>query len=108
MQELEFDLRTLERSTAEERLSPRQCSVAQWVDMSWRPGTIFRAFGAARTQVTNSSTTVTTCFAARAQDGQIILVDANTAGTVRMTPGGGTIPNAGPLNEWADSRTVEP
>ena len=108
MQSLQLDLETLDRSTAEERLSPNQAAVAQWVDMSWRPGTIFRAFGSSRTQITNSSTTVTGNLAVRAQDGQMIMLDSNTAGTIRMTPGSSTARNAGPLNEWSDSRTVEP
>ena len=108
MQSLSLDLRTLDRSTAEERLSPTQAAVAQWVDMSWRPGTIFRAFGSARTQITSSSTTVNTCFNARSQDGQIIVLDSSEGGIIRMTPGAGTLTNAGPLNEWTDSRTVEP
>jgi hypothetical protein len=102
---LAFD--ALDRNTAPERLAPGTAPVLQRVELMLRPGSVSRANGSAATQTTPPSTTVTGAYVALRNDGKRVLLDSNTAGTVRLTPGDGTKTGSGPLPEWNDSTSTE-
>ena len=105
--ELTLGFVTLDRNTAPEKLPPGACRVLQWADTTLRPGTLQRKRGAAAMQVTPSATTVTSCAVARRPDGKLCVLDGNTAGAIRLTPGDGTTANTGPKPEWVDASNTE-
>lgn len=97
----------LNRSIAVQDLAPNQARTLQFADVATRPGKLQRLKGAARNQVTASSSTVTASGSFKRQDGKVIVVDGNTGGTVRMTPGDGSVNGTGPLPEWNDTSSAE-
>ncbi len=97
----------LQRSIAPERLGPDDARVLQHGNVLGRPGKLVRAKGVAMSQVTGSATTVNGAGIFEDRAGKKIVIDGSTAGTVRMTPGDGTVLNGGPLPEWNDSNSAE-
>ncbi len=95
----------LERNVAPEKLPPDAARVMQCVDPTYQPGRVRRADGMMRTQVmpvtrSASSTAVTSVAIFMRRDCTRELVYTDTAGTVRLTAGDGTLDCAGPLNDW--------
>lgn len=94
---------SLNRSIAPERLGTSRARILQRCDPTFRPGSLIGGYGAARTQISPSTNTVTSCFVARMPSGQAVALDS-ASGSIRMTPGNNTLQGSGPLNEWVDAR----
>lgn len=91
----------LDRNTAPERLAPGAARILQNVDTELYPGRTVRARGYARTQLASSSSTVTGAFVITRGDCKRIVIDGNTGGAVRITPGDQS-KCCGPLPLWQD------
>jgi hypothetical protein len=99
--ELVLNLDKIDRNTATHQLDGSTARILQRVDTNLFPGRMIRANGCSATQVTPSSTTVTSAYVFRRGDCKRALLDGSTAGTIRITPG--ELPKCcGPLPEWSD------
>ncbi len=90
----------LDRTTDTADLPPTSARVLQRVNTTQSAGRLIRDKGAARTQMTANSSTVTSSFASSTQACNVIALTGDTAGNIKITPGQGC---GGPKNEWSDT-----
>jgi hypothetical protein len=93
----------IERSIEPSILSPEMARVLQGVDVTYLGGRVRRDLGFARTQIASSSVAVTSCGIFERYDGNTMVVDGNTSGTVRLFVPEGAAGCPRSLVEWSDA-----
>jgi hypothetical protein len=92
----------IERSVEPTLMAPDMARVLQHVDPTFLAGRLRRGAGFARTRVPSSSTTVTNVDIIERYDGNRMIIDCNTDGTVRLIVGEGTAGCGRTVVEWGD------